>query len=338
MRAGIDKISLHIPEIQIDNLYRTGLEHDKGKENLTTGAETPSLTLTDRAGNKLTGAKFYANGDGYTIDINSRGTLINYNPSKALHPYKLISDPDRLSDTWKHIQDDLRERGINANWLDANVTRIDLAKNITLNNPCFVYDPVWKLIEVKRATSKKRYPDGYSSGNNSQTVIFYNKGKEANAPELGDNTLRGEYQTRKRKAVQKVTGLYTLHQVINAGEGYINEVYSKTMQDKVLRVKHTDNQLYIPFNDIQELMNELAELHYQGAGHKLLEVLGTPNAIELIGIDGYKILLQDIGYSKTAVNNNVKALIKMNDRYSRLMSKKDTVSSLYREIRTKLVA
>jgi len=341
MRAGIDKISVHTSDYQIDNLYNTGLFQDRGKIDLSTGESGQDVTLFDRAGNELTGAKFFANHeDGvYSININSRGVQVLYNPSKFHHQYNLTSDPEQLLEAWQFIEADLNERGIKSNWHTANVTRLDLAKNTTLNNPCMWYDPLWKLLEVKRTKNPKQYPDGYASHNNSSGVNFYNKGREANAPELGDNTLRGEYQFKKRNSVRTGTGLIIHDHVIRAGEGYINDVFKNTIQDRVFRLKQADNQLLIPFTDTEALFHQYVQTSKRTAVKKLVGVLGTTALLDQIGgVKGFRLMLQRAGYSRQAINDNVNDLMKLEHDYSRLMSKTDNVSSMYREVLTKLVA
>ena len=83
MKIGIDKIALTTPEFQANNLDKYTISTIK-KPN-----EDVPFLLRDKTGYEHFGNRAFLQTESAIIDINQKGLLIAFNPSKAKHPYKL---------------------------------------------------------------------------------------------------------------------------------------------------------------------------------------------------------------------------------------------------------
>jgi len=338
--VGIDKIVLHTREFQVDRVENSGLRLASHEIDLNTGVQEAENLFMDSLGVEVKGQKAYANIDGlYTLDIDSRGMVIRFNPSKYFHPYNLTNNPNKYQEVWGVIQKDLKSKGIIGNWHHSNITRLDLAKNITLNNPCFNYTPVFNLLDVKRTKSPKIYPDGYASGNKSKGNNFYNKGRELKDESLGDNTMRGEIQFKKKASVRSGAKIYTLKNIFDSSPTDLVAVYNKDMIENVFRNKDVSTQKIIPFSKVDAMFKEIIEEHgKRNAPDKLKAIWGVLHLMKEQSIVGFEAMLEGAGYSRQAIHANKEKLTKEIEQATKLQGKRTTIGTMYRELFTKFAS
>lgn len=334
---GIDKISLHTFDFQVINAQKSGLRIKPHEINLETGEQESEDLFLDASGTQFKGQRAYFNEDDlYQLDISNRGMRITFNPSKYLHPYNLTDDP---RGAWSEIENNLKNRGITGAWSEANVTRLDLAKNVTLKQPCLSYNPVWDLLNVKRTKNPSTYPDGYATHNNSTGVNFYNKGKEAKETKLGNNTMRGELQWKKKASVRSNSGIYTMNNLLEVGSTDLEKAYSMKMSNDVFRSDDVNGQQIIPFNDTYVLFQQLVKESRRSAVNKLKAIISTQYIIQdLGGMEAFKLMLKQEGYSRSVINDHIKQASKELMQGSRLRSSCSVVGTLYRELHQKFAS
>jgi hypothetical protein len=194
-------------------------------------------------------------------------------------------------------------------------------------------------LNVKRTKDPKTFPDGYGSHNGSKGVNFYNKGRELNEKGLGDNTMRGEYQYKRKRAVRTSTGIHLFKNVIEAGEGYMKSVFVKDMKNEVFRTKDDSGQIALNFNDVASMLIDLKNKSPRKAIDMMFGSYGVNTVLDMIGgIEAFKLLLKRVGYTDVTIWSNVKKATTLIDQHSRLTDKETDISTLYRELQYKFVA
>jgi hypothetical protein len=147
-------------------------------------------TITTDSG---TSDQFFYNPEalGFNLDISKdqrtqeEYLTITTNPSKKIHPYKLINDADIITEQLGKIENHLRDKfSIELDMELAKVSRIDLAHNIQLNHPLKEYTSVLDTFRPSRQMSKT-HADSYYFSNKSRQSILYNKQQE-----LIDNKIK----------------------------------------------------------------------------------------------------------------------------------------------------
>jgi len=345
--VGIDKISLYTPDFHIENYQNSGLTTKKSDVDSKTGSSKDHIILKDKLGTEIIGTSSYINvPDLYQLNIKKypnsglTGMQIIYNPSKTLHPFNLEGQGHKLADVWNNIQADLNSKGIKGNWDYSTLSRIDLAMNTSLNNPCLMYSSAMSYLNVVRTKRPSLYPDGYASHNNSRGVNFYNKGKELMGKypamiieSLKDNTMRGEYQYKKTKTVSSKLQMGQLKDLHHLDPDYLQSIYKRDMGQDVFRQKQVSTQQVIPFETAKDLLMTFKSESDRTAINRIKSVFGSPVLIELLGsIDAFKHLLTECGWSRNGVNDQVKAVQKDLQIASMIKGRTTDTSKLYREL------
>ena len=337
--VGIDKISLHTREFNVKNTAGSGLKLKLATVDLNTGENKNMILFSDSYGTPVEGVTAYANiEDLYSLNIDRRGMQVIFNPSKFLHPYNLTANPEHLNSCLNAITKDLKSRGITAPLVEANVTRIDLAKNQFMSHPCHVYSSVFPLLSVKRMKDAKTYPDGYGVHNTRWGLNFYNKGREQKL-ELINNLMRGELQFKQKQVVTKQVGITIYRNLIEASYDHFKGSFDKNMNDNVFNTKSLSNQLPMNFTGVQETLMELVKVKKQGAVNLLKNMYGIQYLLEQVGgVDRFRLLLFEAGLSKQAVIKNIKKAKLDLQLSSKIHGNKSMMGKLYQELILKFAA
>jgi hypothetical protein len=122
------------------------------------------------------------------------------------------------------VQHILDEVGINANFLEGKVCRIDIFTNFILQ------EPVPKYIRVLQSTEPPRYkqllyPNGIVYYCREQSLSFYGKGAERRfrgfeSTDVGDHAMRAEWQIKRARAVFKKLGVQSVADVLTNFEAF----------------------------------------------------------------------------------------------------------------------
>jgi hypothetical protein len=267
------------------------------------------------------------------------------NPSKPYHPINLVSDDKTLHERFGNLVSTLKEEhGIIFNLDGSKITRLDTAKNVELINPVHTYQPIFSTLRLPRSTHQAQYPDGFQTGNNSQTCIFYNKGQERkkDSPEIfdlyGNRLMRGERQL-KGNGIHTHLGLKVFQDLKNFGIDHLKDKYSEWMAKQVFSVRTIGETRYIPFEVSIETMMNLKKLHPQSWEKKYRSLFGLDELINLHGgIDGYiQSVCQVAGHNNRKTPNKVrKELLQLQQLRTEIVE--NSFGSLYSELKRKFVA
>lgn len=344
---GLDKVKLHVSDFVVDDVGRSGLELVPSTVNLETGETKDSILFRDKSGRTVSGSRAVRNTDRYNLTVNGFGLSLSFNPSKPWHPFNLVDDDDVFRSRFSELVGELSGLGIRADWFRSKVTRLDVSRNVVLNGSVRSYGSVWPWLKLKRSKHVRQYPDGYGSGNNSFGVILYDKGQESRLTNdngrgiySGNNLLRCEFQYKRNRSVISNIGCRTLEHVQQLGLPAIADVYREQVRTKLLSVVDGMNQRTIDFGTEVDILKQLKEQHDRTAITRHLALLSVPTFLEHYGtVDQYVDVLRSAGFSRQAINRNVRVLTERLLLYDKVYkSQQNTVGKMINELHTKLAA
>lgn len=336
---GIDKIRLRCNDFKIDDSQAAGLLLHQGNVDLDTGQTNETPLFIDGYGKHINGARAIKNTDLFQLTIDYKGMSIQFNPSKPYHPYHLVSDTDVFNERCQTVFTQLKQSGINADYQSARLSRIDISRNMTMNNPVTVYSSVFDLVNIKREKYQRSYPDGYGTSNDDWGVIFYDKGKETSSPLVG--LLRAEIQYKKARKVKDVLGCKSIKDVVSYGLPAIADVYRQEMKSKVLKLEN-GNQTTISFEGDLQLLEKIKQVKKRNIINEFLIVrsFADMQPDEDLLISHFTELLRQAGFSRMHINRELKTLRLRFQIYQSIFSdlSQKTVSKLFRELVSKIAA
>ena len=335
---GVDKLTLFVKDFGVKSVSNCGFLVQPSTIDLATGCTTDQLLFKDRYGVEVNGSKAFRNADLYQATMNGRGLVVQFNPSKPYHPFNLVSDDMVLGERVQNVFNDLMKKGVNANWNEALLIRMDLAKNVLMDNPVNTYGTAFSWINLKRSKYVRQYPSGYGTSNDSWGATFYDKGEESGQYE-GNNLLRGELQFKKHRKIVDTIGCKYIGQLGSLGMGAMQDIYRDTMRDKVLRVSEYSNQQTIQFENEVKVLERLKEESERTAIGRHIQLMGMAHFIQIYkSPKGYADLLESAGFSKMTISRYMKKLREQIDLFTMFYDERSTVGKMLREITYKLVA
>ena len=336
--AGIDKLSITVKDFQIKDASRTGLILQPGQIDLATGSTYESYLFTDGGGKKFEGQKAYLNHSKFNLSINKFGLQVIINPSKPYHPYDLCQDDKVLQERTQAVFKHLYDKGIRANYHEARVSRVDIAKNALMKHPIVAYNPIMHMLRIPRAKRQANYPDGYSSNNKQFGFNSYNKGKELK--EVGhkeligidDKLMRQELQYKTKNSVSNKLQIVSVQSLFDAGINHLNKIYVETLSGIIYKTdEYTSNQFAIPFDNHVQILIELREKFPQQfiniwfKTHAVLELIEKTGSIKTL-----ESILVEAGCHRNTIRKKIHEV-----RYMlgiRAKIKNDGIAKLYREL------
>jgi len=307
--AGIDKLNTVVRSFTVPDAKRLNVDV-YGRRAGQDVAEQRPLLNDELTGEIVQGRRAYYNGQDYSLNIDGRGMQVVCSPSKVLHPnrpYLLTNDPDEIHSAYdvvrKRIQTDT---GILLDYSDANVCRLDIARQHEMPRSIRNYAPAFQLLKLKGTREQRRnYGDqtwNFNSSKSAHQFSFYDKLTEYlsssssattyNVPD--SNYLRAELRLLKTDYIRKTTKTNgTFNELLNGG----TEMYSATY-DTYLRGKlfHGNYQTELAF-DVDRLehlfysLNERRQRETGGTGtynrivQQVAVVVGVRDIVDRIGLD-----------------------------------------------------
>ena len=294
---GIDYIEATTPDYQIDSLIKQWnyKGHSMAEPDLPFGQA--------KNGQLLTGKGYYLNRGKDTeypcsLDINSQGLKIQFNPSTLLHDYSLTTD---IEPAFKAIEKHLQHLGIETELQRMKLKRVDLAKNAVLADPIETYIGAMTMLKGKRMKGVK-YPTGYEFGNGQRQAIMYSKHiqMESKGVKTPPNLTRLEPRFKHKAISKRSTGVgcYYLSDIMNKGSKALETDYNRFVLSQVFRTDKGE-QLAFNWGTEVELLKTLKERHSRGAISRYFAFDGVSIALERVGgLDTFRRLLMDAGWTR----------------------------------------
>jgi hypothetical protein len=338
-RIGIDKVKLWTPDFRVKDVGKAGLVLKPGAVDLDTGENRDVDLFRDSAGVRVRGKHAERNTDRYNLTVTGDGLTLSFNPSKPFHPFDLVSQDTVFRDRVEAVTNDLKERGIAADWLTAKLTRLDVSRNVLTNAPVTSYEAVWPYLKMKRQKYQTRYPSGYGTGNDQWGAVFYDKGAESGKYQ-GRDLLRGELQFKRARKVLAVVGCNTLDNIRQFGLKAIADTYRDHMTRTVFRDLDGGTQLGIDFQDETDVLTRLREANDRTAVAKYFYLLSVSTFVaKYPNPDTFADVLRAAGFGRMSIDRTLKALRHRLTLHDTVYgSKHPTVGKMLREVYYKIAS
>jgi hypothetical protein len=299
MKIGIDKVWLFSTSFKVHNaeylnqnvprLIRsipdsTSIieDEDGTREFKHKGISGNPKIYTDEQGTHVYG-RSYLNTEEFNLDINQWGLKLNFNPSALQHPYELYG-ADILPKVQEQLKDLLFDNGIELNFHDALITRLDLTKQAETRQPCSNYANLFQYLHMPRYKDKNTYESGFTYGaqKSSKQVVFYDKREEllhSKKITLDANLTRCEIRYKKKAG--KVTGIGRYGALTNIKPEQLEHIYANELT-KLL--KHpSGTQLTIDFPAEQQYLLHLKTINPKGYINNWLKKQGCISIMAKFG-------------------------------------------------------
>jgi hypothetical protein len=244
---GIDKIALFIPvaEVKIEPHFPAKIHNT---ENAATGRMTSHQQLFFNGERYLTGQRATYNTDDFQLTIapdrggGAPNCILQWSGRVFSGSNEVPLDRERLSDVARRVEVELRDVGLSFPVDKAQLTRVDLAKNVELSQPVAAYTPVFGALQGRKSMNKQDFGGtGFLMGNTQRQVAFYDKGAEMHAKgmELDEcpiNTVRPEARLMKSHSVCGALGAEKLPDLLRGWEK-IPGAYMHAMEQDAFRPK-----------------------------------------------------------------------------------------------------
>jgi len=307
--SGIDKLNTVVRSFTVPDVRRLNVDVYGRRAGQDEAEQRP--LLTDQAtGELVEGRRAFYNGQDYSVNIDSRGMQVVCSPSKVLHPnrpYLLTSDPDEIHSAYDVVRQRIQaDTGILLDYSDANVCRLDIARQHEMPRSVRDYAPAFQLLKLKGTREQRRnYGDqtwNFNSSKSAHQFSFYDKLTEyltTHSATISNRIpdshyLRAELRLLKTDYIRKTTKTNgTFHELLNGG----TEMYSSTY-DTYLRGKlfHGNYQTELAFDvdRLEHLFYSLKERHQRNTGRtgnyarivqQVAVVVGVREIVDRIGLD-----------------------------------------------------
>lgn len=155
-KFGIDKLHISTDLYEIGDITPWNIRPNTKLAGEKTAIETPMFIANDEI---VYGAGAYVNQPTYTAEIKYGRLHIQFNPSKQYHPYHLTTNQDKLHDTLKFIETDLKEKlCTDVDLLSSLISRMDLTAQQSMKFTTPHYDQVIKGSRSLKRAPKTEYP------------------------------------------------------------------------------------------------------------------------------------------------------------------------------------
>jgi len=346
---GIDKVKLFTKSFNVRQPELTGMQLISCPVDLATGKTDNRLLFGSETGQLYHGSRAIKNTKLYNLTINSYGLTLQFNPSKPYHPYELVDDDQVFNQRFFNVVEDLEQSGISADWDIAQLTRVDVSRNVQLYNPVSAYTTVFPYFQMKRAKHTRQHPDGYGTGNDNWGVIMYDKGRETRLfhddehpgqPYHGNDLLRCELQFKRNRAISKHLAIGTVRDITRVGIDALGDAYRGHLNDNLFKGQDDlSEQMSYAWHHELEVLKKLRDDSPRTAINRHLFML-TYHLFEekQITPELYGQVIQDAGFSRMTAHRTVKKLQRLVLNHRKYYPHGSQISNYIHELRMKLVA
>lgn len=289
------------------------------------------------------GRSLYRNFDFFNVDITKFGDYaslrINLNPSKMCNKFfGNLANPEDVKICLREIEKICSEQlTLKLNLDDANLTRLDLAKDRQMEKSVYQYNEVFNHLKLSRSKHQQQYPSGFTQSNSRRAYIFYDKGVEYLDRKIASsNYMRGEYRFTRAESCQSVE-LYTPKNLYQLGVDGVNQTYNDLFTDTILRVPpNSTGQLCINYNDLSSIMEHVVKTYKRNQVLRFKDILSSHYLIDLFkNVDLEAFFLQY--FERNHVYNIMKDL-RSNINLVKPSDAKFNLINAYHEVKEKFAA
>ena len=264
---GVDKLTFFLSSSE----FRVSPEFEARVEmpvSSSTGAALDTRPIyTDTSGRTVTGRLVSLNAPDYQLtlkaDRDGRGAicLVQFSAGAFSDSNLEPLGRDEAVEKTRLVQEDLAQRGLEADLSAARLSRLDVVRNVQMSEPVACYAPAMAAMGAKRRTRKMDFGGtGFILGNKQWEVSMYDKAEEMKQKGYAltpcpENTLRPELRFLKFRS----SGLTVGSNVMDLRKSWddLGTVYRARMKRDIFRAKLEAKQ-DVPF-DLERLLRHVAQ-------------------------------------------------------------------------------
>lgn len=234
--VGIDKLQLWSP---LNAFSVRDASHTHFGYNLSTrqGSQQLPYLFTDGQGKRVVAQSIYHNSDIAQYSINAKGLLVQLNPSKKFHPYKLTTTGEKFSQVVTQLDQELDRIGISLSTDCMKMIRVDLARQCEMSNPFPNYISAFLMMKAKRAKNQIQYPNGLVIGNSQWETISYDKETELTQQQHltieEHNLMRVETRWLNGKTIEAQFGTNSLDEFQDLSPDNLRDLYVGHLNNRI---------------------------------------------------------------------------------------------------------
>lgn len=244
---GLDKLQFLIPtgEIRFGSEFQATI---KSAMNAATGEVKGERALWRSGDREFAGQGAYLNTDNFNLSIvparQGIESVCTLHFSAGAYSDNNLEpmDLERSLACARNAREELLALGAEVDLENAQITRLDIARNVPLSHPVACYSPCFAALGTRRRVDKQDFGGtGFLMGNKTWEIGFYDKGAEMlekqHAPEeCPANTLRPELRLKKARAVRDGIGADRLTDLPAMWEN-LPQAYRNGLERDVFRAK-----------------------------------------------------------------------------------------------------
>jgi hypothetical protein len=239
----IDTLKVFTDDFKISD--NAGLLVQPAIVNYETGETKEYNLFRGNNGKWVTGAKAYVNTGNYQLTIkpiigNASGKVLLFLQTslpKIVHGENFQAlNNDETVQAIDAIADDLNNRGVGVNLQACKISRIDVFRMASANNPFSSYAPVFRLLNAKRSHTTD-YGTTFTWANTQREICVYDKASEmrnrgVKSSALPTNAIRFEYRLKTSRVCKNETGAGNVRQLVNNLDN-LQDVYRKALENSI---------------------------------------------------------------------------------------------------------
>jgi hypothetical protein len=249
-------------------------------------------------------------------------------------------------EAFQRVESELDSAGISARVSDANLSRVDLFRNVRTDYPFREYRPLFRILEAQRMKDNRAYSDtGVSWGNTQQQITAYDKVQEVRE-KLGVrlaevNLARFELRMMNKRKIWTTAGLLNVGDVEKEWDRQ-SELYNGYMGQTLFRWKPADIEMLSVKN--LERAVEFAKVRYGRYWlREMLATFGVQKILEFADmgtvVDVLSAHMSALGQRKA--RHNVRKILTQKTVDLSMMERRKVnaqpVAEMYQELHAKVV-
>lgn len=255
-----------------------------------TGKEFPLYRFRDQL---INGQSAFLNDELVRVDINRNGLIVQTEVPKWFSEKTSNFQPVSNSE-FSEFRNSLKKRlegiGINFDFDNAKLSRVDLFKNGEMRKPLSSYFNILSRLDGGKARMKvfDYGAEGVTFGNTQRGACFYDKRLQleqkgfpvANIP---NNILRGEIRFHRSGSVQKNLGGITTFRELQGNFDILNEIYKKQLMGLVFRLGEGKQQELKLIESQDAIMRKMINASKRGVIDRWVGATGAPALLNEFG-------------------------------------------------------
>jgi hypothetical protein len=217
----------------------------RGSMDYQSGEIKDQLLFRDSNGKDIRGSSAYINTEKINLDIkplmNNVYAFVQFSLPKQLHEtnYQPARECE-LIESLQHVENELFENGIETKIDQANISRLDINKDIQISESVMSYARVFEVLSANRAKNRKTYGvNGWLFSNNRLEYCIYDKLEEMkknNQSITGlPETLRFEHRCLTGAKVKEFYNFTTIEELKRVGFVALEEKQKQTWKENFFK-------------------------------------------------------------------------------------------------------